>query len=127
MKLRYDCSRSVGVTRPAATASGLARIEARRLGHQYLGPEHLLVGLLLQGDNPAALLLDAHGLDLEAARTEVDRLVSRVSSPAPSPAIPSCWPASASTWRRARQTTRRPASRQPLDVVRVLVNRLTRR
>ena len=97
MKLRYDCSRSVGVTRPAATASGLARIEARRLGHQYLGPEHLLVGLLLQGDNPAALLLDAHGLDLEAARTEVDRLVSRVSSPAP-----------AQRYRAAGQPRRRP-------------------
>ena len=50
-------SRSLGVTRPAATASGLARGEARRLGHQYLGPEHLLLGLLLQGDNPAARVL----------------------------------------------------------------------
>jgi ATP-dependent Clp protease ATP-binding subunit ClpC len=47
----------VGVTRPAATASGLARMEARRLGHHYLGPEHLLLGLLLQGDNPAARVL----------------------------------------------------------------------
>jgi hypothetical protein len=46
--------RAVDVTRPAATASGLAHMEAGRLGHQYLGPEHLLVGLLAEGDNLAA-------------------------------------------------------------------------
>jgi hypothetical protein len=39
-------SRPVEVTRPAARASGLARMEARRLGHHYLGPEHLLDALL---------------------------------------------------------------------------------
>jgi ATP-dependent Clp protease ATP-binding subunit ClpA len=79
-------SRSVGVTRPAAAASGLARIEARRLGHHYLGPEHLLLGLLLEGDNPAAMVLTTHGLDLEAARTEVDRLIAQgvLASPQPS-------------------------------------------
>ena len=78
-------SRSLGVTRPAATASGLARGEARRLGHQYLGPEHLLLGLLLQGDNPAARVLADHGLDVEATRAEVDRLIARGVLPRPQP------------------------------------------
>jgi Clp amino terminal domain, pathogenicity island component len=78
-------SRSIGVTRPAATASGLARIEARRLGHHYLGPEHLLIGLLVEGDNPAAMVLATYGLDLEAARTEVDRLIAQVVLPSPQP------------------------------------------
>jgi ATP-dependent Clp protease ATP-binding subunit ClpA len=78
-------SRSVGVTRPAATASGMARMEARRLGHQYLGPEHLLLGLLLQGDNPAARVLADHGLDLEATRAEVDRLIAQGVLPGPQP------------------------------------------
>ena len=77
--------RSVGVTRPAATASGLAQMEARRLGHHYLGPEHLLLGLLVQGDNPAARVLATRGLDLEAARVEVDRLVAQGMLPGPQP------------------------------------------
>ena len=44
--------RAVDVTRPAGLASALARMEARRLGHQYLGPEHLLVGLLREAEEP---------------------------------------------------------------------------
>jgi ATP-dependent Clp protease ATP-binding subunit ClpA len=48
----------------------MARMEARRLGHRYLGPEHLLLGLL-QGDNPAARVLADHGLDLEAVHARV--------------------------------------------------------
>jgi ATP-dependent Clp protease ATP-binding subunit ClpC len=67
--------RAVDVTRPAGHASGLARMEARRLGHHYLGVEHLLLGLLLEGDNLAARVLVAHGLDLETVRAEVDRLI----------------------------------------------------
>jgi hypothetical protein len=50
-------------------------MEARRLGHHYLGVEHLLLGLLLEGDNLAARVLVAHGLDLETVRAEVDRLI----------------------------------------------------
>lgn len=69
--------RRVDVTRPAGHASGLARMEARRLGHHYLGPEHLLVGLLLEGDNLAARVLVAHGLDLDVVRAEVDRLIDQ--------------------------------------------------
>ena len=44
--------RAVQVTRPAGHASGLAQMEARRLGHHYLGPEHLLVGLLQDAQDP---------------------------------------------------------------------------
>jgi ATP-dependent Clp protease ATP-binding subunit ClpA len=78
-------ARPVDVTRPAGHASGLARMEARRLGHHYLGPEHLLVGLLLEGDNVAARVLVAHGLDLETVRAEVDRLIDRGVLPGPQP------------------------------------------
>jgi ATP-dependent Clp protease ATP-binding subunit ClpA len=77
--------RPVDVTRPAGHASGLARMEARRLGHHYLGAEHLLVGLLLEGDNPAARVLVAHGLDLETVRAEVDRLIDQGVLPDPQP------------------------------------------
>jgi ATP-dependent Clp protease ATP-binding subunit ClpA len=77
--------RSVDATRAAGTASARARMEARRLGHHYLGPEHLLVGLLLEGDNLAARVLVAHGLDLETVRAEVDRLIDQGVLPGPQP------------------------------------------
>jgi ATP-dependent Clp protease ATP-binding subunit ClpA len=77
--------RSVDVTRPARIASGMANMEARRLRHHYLGPEHLLLGLLQHGDNPAARVLVAHGLDLETVRAEVDRLIAQGVLPGPQP------------------------------------------
>ena len=49
--------RPVDATKAAGTASARARMEARRLGHHYLGAEHLLLGLLLEGDNLAARVL----------------------------------------------------------------------
>jgi hypothetical protein len=51
--------RSVDVARPAGHASGLARMEARRLGHHYLGPEHLLLGLLRDAEDPVGTDLPA--------------------------------------------------------------------
>jgi ATP-dependent Clp protease ATP-binding subunit ClpA len=77
--------RSVDLTRPARLASGLARREARRLGHHYLGAEHLLLGLLVHGDNLAARVLVAHGLDLETVRAGVDQLIAQGVLPGPQP------------------------------------------
>jgi hypothetical protein len=77
--------RQVDATRAAGHASGLARMEARRLGHHYLGAEHLLVGLLVHSDNLAARVLVAHGLELEAVRAEVDRLIDQGVLPRPQP------------------------------------------
>jgi ATP-dependent Clp protease ATP-binding subunit ClpA len=77
--------RSVDATRPAGTASARAQMEARRLGHHYLGPEHLLLGLLLEGDNLAARVLVARGLDLDTVRAEVDRLIDQGVLPGPQP------------------------------------------
>jgi ATP-dependent Clp protease ATP-binding subunit ClpA len=77
--------REVDVTEPAGRVSGLARMEARRLGHHYFGPEHLLLGLLLHGDNLAARVLIAHGLNLEAVRAEVGQLIDQGILPRPQP------------------------------------------
>ncbi|HZD67945.1 MAG TPA: Clp protease N-terminal domain-containing protein [Actinomycetes bacterium] len=77
--------RAVDVTRPAGLVSALAQAEARRLQHHYLGPEHLLLGLLRHGDNLAARVLVAHGLDLETATAEVDRLIAEGVLPGPQP------------------------------------------
>jgi Clp amino terminal domain, pathogenicity island component len=75
--------RAVDITRPAGLACTMGRWEASRLHHSYVGPEHLLLGLLRQGDNPAARVLVAHGLDLETARAEVDRLIAQGVLPGP--------------------------------------------
>lgn len=75
----------VRVTEPAGIVPHLGRQEADRLQHQYLGPEHLLLGLLLQGDNPAASVLREHGLDLETVRAEVDQLIVHGVLPGPQP------------------------------------------
>jgi ATP-dependent Clp protease ATP-binding subunit ClpA len=77
--------RAVDATRATGTVSALAQMEARRLQHHYLGPEHLLLGLLLEGDNLAARVLRAHGLGLETVRAEVDRLIAQGALPGPQP------------------------------------------
>jgi ATP-dependent Clp protease ATP-binding subunit ClpA len=63
----------------------LGRREAERLHQYYIGPEHLLLGLLVGADNSAARLLHAHGLDVETVRAEVDRLVAQGRLPGPRP------------------------------------------
>ena len=75
----------VAFTQPARRVWLLARQEAEGLHHHYVGPEHLLLGLLRHGDNQAARVLRAHGLDLETTRAEVGRLVARGVLPAPRP------------------------------------------
>jgi ATP-dependent Clp protease ATP-binding subunit ClpA len=49
--------------------------EARRMGHQYVGTEHLLLGLLVEGEGIAAHVLDGMGVTLERARAEIERML----------------------------------------------------
>lgn len=49
----------------------LARSEARKLGHSYIGSEHILLGLLAEGEGLAAKALTERGLDLPKARNQV--------------------------------------------------------
>ena len=55
----------------------LAREEAKRLDHDYLGTEHLLLGLIREGEGVAALALQNMGIDLEQVRQEVEKAVGR--------------------------------------------------
>jgi ATP-dependent Clp protease ATP-binding subunit ClpA len=75
-------------TEHARRVLDLAREEADGLGQRYLGPEHVVLGVLRDGTSAAAQVLRAHGLDLEAARAELDRLAERgvVAGPRPSDA-----------------------------------------
>jgi Clp amino terminal domain, pathogenicity island component len=78
-----DSTRTVYFTEPAKRASVMALDEVSRLHHAYRGPEHYLLGLLRHGDNPAARVLVAHGLDLETVRAGVDRLIAQGVLPGP--------------------------------------------
>jgi ATP-dependent Clp protease ATP-binding subunit ClpA len=78
-----DGSRSGGgrlfgrFTEPAHRVLDLAREEADRFGHRYLGPEHVLLGVLAEGQSGAARALRAHGLELAAARAGLQLLAER--------------------------------------------------
>lgn len=67
----------------------LATDEARNLGHNYIGTEHLLLGLIREGEGVASQVLANLGLDLNKVRQEVMSLLGAVgpgTSPAASPA-----------------------------------------
>ncbi|MDD5634208.1 MAG: ATP-dependent Clp protease ATP-binding subunit, partial [Candidatus Omnitrophica bacterium] len=53
----------------------LAMDEARNLGHNYIGTEHLLLGLIREGDGVASQVLINEGLDLKTVRDEVMNLL----------------------------------------------------
>jgi len=63
----------------------LAREEAAKFGHRFVGPEHLVLGVLRDGGSEAARVLGAHGVDLEAARAALGRLAERGVVPGPRP------------------------------------------
>ncbi len=52
-----------------------AKEEARRFNHDYIGTEHLLLGLIREGEGVAAAVLQKLGVDLETIRIEVEKLV----------------------------------------------------
>jgi ATP-dependent Clp protease ATP-binding subunit ClpA len=72
-------------TEQAHQVLDLGRDEAERIGHRYLGPEHLLLGMLHEGACGAARLLRAHGIGLAAARTELFALAERGAVPTARP------------------------------------------
>ena len=49
--------------------------EARRLGHTYIGCEHLLLGILADENEPATKVLTAHGVTLQVARRRITEIV----------------------------------------------------
>jgi hypothetical protein len=63
----------------------LAWEEADRFQHRYLGPEHLVLGVLGDGASRASRILEAHGVDLPAARVALGRLAERGLVPGPRP------------------------------------------
>jgi ATP-dependent Clp protease ATP-binding subunit ClpC len=67
----------IGLTPRAKKVIELAVDEARRLGHHYIGTEHLLLGLVREGEGIAAGVLESLGVSLEKLRGEVTRILSQ--------------------------------------------------
>jgi len=65
----------------------LAQDEARMLNHNYIGTEHLLLGLIHEGEGVAAKALESLGLSLEAVREQVEEIIGQ-GQVAPSGHIP---------------------------------------
>ncbi|MFA4889668.1 MAG: ATP-dependent Clp protease ATP-binding subunit [Candidatus Omnitrophota bacterium] len=53
----------------------LAKEEARRFNHDYIGTEHILLGLIREGEGVAAAVLQKLGISLESIRLEIEKLV----------------------------------------------------
>ena len=70
----------IGLTPRAKKVIELAVDEARRLNHNYIGTEHLLVGLLREGEGVAAGVLESLGVTLEKVRNETNRILSQTMS-----------------------------------------------
>ena len=69
-----------GLTPRAKKVIELAIDEARHMGHNYIGTEHFLLGLLRDGEGVAASVLDSFGITMEKARAEVARILSQSAS-----------------------------------------------
>lgn len=82
-----------GLTPRAKKVIELAIDEARHLGHNYIGTEHLLLGLLREGEGVAASVLDSFSITIERVRAEATNVLSQ----------------SASKTKLARTTSRTPA------------------
>jgi ATP-dependent Clp protease ATP-binding subunit ClpA len=70
----------IGLTPRAKKVIELAVDESRRLNHHYIGTEHLLLGLILEGEGIAAGVLTSLGVNLEKARTQTIQVLSRGST-----------------------------------------------
>src|SRR5690606_23086445 len=65
----------------------LAQEEARLLNHSYIGTEHILLGLIHEGEGVAAKALESLGISLEAVRSQVEEIIGQGGT-APSGHIP---------------------------------------
>ena len=70
----------VNLTPRAKKVIELAVEEARRLNHNYIGTEHLLLGLVREGEGIAAGVLESLGVNLEKVRTQVIQVVNQTGS-----------------------------------------------
>ncbi len=78
----------VGMTNRAKKVIELAVDEARRLNHHYIGTEHLLLGLIREGQGIAAKVLANLNIDLEQARIQVVQILASLDAGKTEPESP---------------------------------------
>jgi ATP-dependent Clp protease ATP-binding subunit ClpC len=69
----------IGLTPRAKKVIELAVDEARRMNHSYIGTEHLLIGLLREGEGVASGVLESLGVTLESVRSETHRVLTQTA------------------------------------------------
>jgi ATP-dependent Clp protease ATP-binding subunit ClpC len=72
---QHTPSGHIPFTPPAKKLLELSLSESVQLGHHYIGTEHILLGLIRQGDRAAAQVLTGLGADLSTAREQVVRIL----------------------------------------------------
>jgi hypothetical protein len=75
-------------TERARKVMTLSRQEAQKLNNDYIGTEHILLGLVQEGSGVAAQVLKNLGVDLRKVRAEVERLVEQGNSPVTGAQLP---------------------------------------
>jgi len=70
-------SSDIGLTPRAKKVIEMAVAEARQMNHHYIGTEHLLLGLVREGEGIAAGVLESLGVTLDKVRSEVNRILSQ--------------------------------------------------
>ena len=70
-------SGEIGLTPRAKKVIELAVDEARRLNHHYIGTEHLLIGLMREGEGVAAGVLESLGVTLDKVRGETNSVLNK--------------------------------------------------
>ncbi|MEQ4488903.1 MAG: ATP-dependent Clp protease ATP-binding subunit [Dehalococcoides mccartyi] len=89
----HPATSETGLTSRAKKVIELGIDEARNLGHNYIGTEHLLLGLLREGEGAAAGVLESFGVTVEKVRTEVGRILNQgLNKPKAGRATPSRTP-----------------------------------
>lgn len=87
----------IGLTPRAKKVIELAVDEARRLNHHYIGTEHLLLGLVREGNGIAAGVLESQGLNLAKVRAQTLRVLGGEDVVSPAPTDPPLVPPEAAT------------------------------
>ena len=76
-----DSSAEIGLTPRVKRVIELSIDEARRMSHHYIGTEHLLIGIIREGEGVGAGVIGSLGIKLEDVREETLRLLSASTKP----------------------------------------------
>jgi quercetin dioxygenase-like cupin family protein len=107
----------------ARNAVAAAKAEARRLNHDYIGTEHVLIGLMAESGGGVVTTLSGMGFDIHLARTVVDKFARSAPTPAAAAALLPLTPKARRALAYARFSSRDTGGKQ-VDAEHVLLGLL---